>query len=98
MNNSAHTINPHFIPDPEQTSDRVYSNYVAVSHTGLDFTLTFLDVPPPTKKQIEDAKNNKPIATPMQCQVVVPNHLVPSLIEALQKQYETFTKSSQNNT
>ncbi len=83
-------VNPKFIPDSEKISERVYSNYVVVSHTGLDFTLIFLDVAPPNKEQFELAKKNKEVPAPVQCQIVLPNEVIPSLIEALKKQYEKY--------
>ena len=86
-------VNPKFIPDYEKASQRVYSNYVAISHTGLDFTLSFLDVPPPTKEQVQLAAKNQEIPVPLQCQVVLPNEVIPALIVALQEQLKKYEKN-----
>lgn len=89
---------PKFVPDFEKKSSRIYSNYVAISHTGLDFTLTFLDVMPPTKEQLDFVAKDEEVPVPLQCQVVLPNEVIPSLIGALQEQlkkYENKLKESQ---
>lgn len=83
-------IQPNFVPDMTRESNRVYSNYVSVTTTGLDFTLNFLDVLPPTKEQVAMAEKGQDIPSPLQCSVVVPNELIPSLIEALKTQNEKF--------
>lgn len=88
------TITPKFVVDPTQSSNRVYSNYVNVNHTGLDFTLSFLDIAPPNPEQVKMAEQGKEIPAPLQCAVVVPNELVPSLIRALQEQYDKYKKTS----
>ena len=94
MSNTKKIVNPKFVPDDTKKSSRVYSNYVSITHTGLDFTLNFLDVPPPNKENIEEYNKGKNIKAPLQCSVVVPNALIPLLINALNKQYEKFQKNT----
>lgn len=81
---------PKFVPDATQGSKRVYSNFASVNHTGLDFTISFADVPPPTKEQVDKVKKGEIIPVPLQCQIVVPNELVPALINALKEQYGKY--------
>ena len=83
---------PKFVPDPTQSSKRVYSNFARVGSTGLDFTISFSDVTPPTREQVEKAKKGEEILVPLQCEVVVPNDLVPALIDALREQYDRYQK------
>lgn len=85
--------NPKFVPNITQISRRVYSNFATVRSTGLDFTLSFADVTPPTKEDVEKANKGEEISVPLQCEIVVPNDFIPNLIGALQEQYERFQKS-----
>ncbi|NTU47300.1 hypothetical protein HGA88_06785 [Candidatus Roizmanbacteria bacterium] len=88
MEKTKNQLQPVFVPDYNTQSNRIYANYVTVANTGIDFTLTFLDVAPPSEEQVNLAKENKPIPTPVQCQVVLPSHIIQSLIEALNTQNE----------
>lgn len=90
-------ITPKFVPSTELQSSRVYANYVLVRHTGLDFTLSFMDVPPPTEEQVKLVEKGVTIPVPVQCDLVLPNELIPSFIHALQEQYEKFTKGKPKN-
>ena len=81
---------PKFVPDATQSSKRIYSNFASVSSTGLYFTISFADVPPATKKQVDKVKKGEEIQIPLQCQIVIPNDLVPALINALKEQYERY--------
>ena len=83
---------PRFISDSERINNRIYSNHIEVRNTGLDFTISFMDVPPPTKADLKLLRADKDIPVPLQCQVAIPNDLIPSLIEALQTNYEKFQK------
>lgn len=85
--NQEEQINPTFVPGYSEVSPRVYSNHVAVRTTGIDFTLYFMDIVPPTKEQVKKAEKAEPIEVPLQCEVVVPNDIIPSLIRALKAQY-----------
>lgn len=93
MSNTDKTV-PKFIPDPNQTSKRIYANFASVRSTGLDFTISFADVTPPTKEQVEKSKKGEEIPVPLQCEVVVPNDLVPALINALKEQYDRYEKEA----
>ncbi|MBU0999851.1 hypothetical protein KKE78_00445 [Patescibacteria group bacterium] len=90
---SGKTVKPKFIPDPNRTSPRVYANFAKVRTQGVDFTISFGDVLPPTKEEIEKAKRGEEISIPLQCEVVIPSSMVPSLIEALNLQYEKYDKA-----
>ncbi|PIZ09131.1 MAG: hypothetical protein COY56_00415, partial [Flavobacteriaceae bacterium CG_4_10_14_0_8_um_filter_34_31] len=93
MSKNDKNINPIFVADSTQKSSRVYSNYALVRHTGLDFTISFLDVPPPSEELLKIAENKKPVPVPLQCEIVLPNTLIPSLIDALKDQYDKYTKN-----
>lgn len=74
---------------------RVYANYLHVSRTSHDFMLVFADVEPPPQKELEKlAKRERPPkrvareARPV-VKIAVPTHLMPHLIQALQKVSET---------
>ncbi len=89
---------PQFVPDPDITSKRVYANFASVRSTGLDFTVSFADVLPPTKEQVTKAEKGEPISVPLQCEIVMPNDLVPALINALQEQYGRYQEKIKSTT
>jgi len=77
------------MPTKEIVSDRIYSNYVQVSHSLYDSTLTFCDIPPADSEQINaDILKSKKMNAPIQVEVVIPNSLVEPLIKALTESYE----------
>jgi hypothetical protein len=64
-----------------------YVNYIAVSHTPYDFTLTVTKIPsPPTPEQVELVKSGKPMPVEAILQIVIPPLLVDGLIKALADQ------------
>lgn len=87
-------VKPNFVPDYENNSKRIYANYITISHTGLDFTLSFLDVPAPSKEQVDLVVKGKDVPVPLQCQIVVPNDVIPGLINALQEQLDKHNEKS----
>ena len=75
------------IADHTLTSSRIYSNYVQVSVSPIDCTLTFCDVMGPQNE--EDAlKMQKTgcLPSPVKVVVVIPTQIVDGLIQALQTQ------------
>jgi len=75
------------IADPNITSSRVYANYVQVSISPIDCTLTFCDVIGPQNE--EDAlkmQKSGYLPAPVKIVLVIPNHVVDGLIQALQAQ------------
>ena len=75
------------IPDHTSSSPRVYANYVQVSISPIDCTLTFCDVIGPQSE--EDALKMQKTGTlpaPVKVVLVIPNPVVDGLIQALQAQ------------
>lgn len=60
----------------------------------VDFTISFGDILPPSKEDVEKAKKGEEISIPLQCEVVIPSSMIPSLIEALDSQYEKYDKAT----
>jgi hypothetical protein len=79
-----------------------YANFVLVSHTPYDFTLTVAKIPSPlTPEQAEAAKAEKPMAVDAMLQIVFPPLLMDGLIKALTIQKElharTVAQQEKNN-
>ncbi len=75
------------IADYGKSSPRVYANYVQVSVSPIDCTLTFCDVVGPTND--EEALRMQKTGTlpaPVRAVLVIPNQIVEGLIQALQAQ------------
>lgn len=71
-----------------------YVNYVAVSHTPYDFTLSVTKIPsPPTPEQIEIIKTGNPIPLEAILQIVMPPLLIDGLIKALVDQQTKYEKT-----
>jgi hypothetical protein len=77
------------IPDQNLHSPRVYANYVQVSISPIDCTLTFCDVMGPQSEE-EALKMQKTgtLPAPVKAVLVIPNQVVDGLIQALQAQRE----------
>ena len=75
------------IADHTITSSRVYSNYVQVSISPIDCTLTFCDVIGPQSEE-EALKMQKTgcLPAPVKVVLVIPTQIVDGLIQALQTQ------------
>jgi hypothetical protein len=79
-----------------------YVNYIGVSHTAYDFTLSVIKIPSPlTQELAEIAKSGKPMPLEPILQLVVPPLLVDGLIKALvdqkQKYEKTLARQVKNN-
>ena len=75
------------IPDQGLQSHRIYANFVQVSVSPIDCTLTFCDVTGPQNEE-EALKMQKTgcLPAPVKIVLVIPNHIVDGLIQALQAQ------------
>ena len=75
------------IADHSISSPRTYSNYVQVSVSPLDCTLTFCDVIGPQSEE-EALKMQKTgiLPAPVKAVIVIPTQIVDGLIQALQAQ------------
>ena len=75
--------------------ERVYANFVRVSHTAIDFTVTFCELPSPSELQeLEDkVKKTGVIEAPVVCRVALPIELMPILIETFRVNLSRFEES-----
>ncbi len=75
------------IPDPNLTSTRMYANYVQVSASPIDCTLTFCDViGPQSEEEALRIQKTGCQQAPIKVVVVIPTQIVDGLIQALQAQ------------
>lgn len=82
------------IPDHNQTSPRVYANYVQVSASPIDCTLTFCEViGPQTEEEALRVQKTGCLPAPVKVVLVIPNQIVDGLIQALQAQRDKQTKA-----
>jgi hypothetical protein len=71
-----------------------YVNYVAISHTAYDFTLSAIKIPSPlTQELVEATKSGKPMCLEPVLQLVLPPLLVDGLIKALLDQKEKYEQT-----
>ena len=80
------------IADSTLTSSRIYANYVQVSISPIDCTLTFCDVIGPQSEE-EALKMQKTgyLPAPVKVVLVIPTQIVDGLIQALQAQRDKQT-------
>ena len=77
----------HIIADGTRTSPRVYANYVQVSMSPVDCTITFCDViGPANDEEALRMQKSGSLAAPVAAVLVIPNQIVDGLILALQTQ------------
>ncbi len=75
------------IPDHAATSPRVYANYVQVSISPIDCTLTFCDViGPQSEEEALKMQKTGTLPAPVKAVLVIPAQVVDGLIQALQAQ------------
>jgi len=75
------------VPDHSLTSNRVYANYVQVSASSIDCTLTFVDViGPQSEEEALRIQKTGIMPSPVKAVIVVPNQILDGLIQALQEQ------------
>lgn len=83
-----------FHPEITESTPTYYSNFVQVSHTPYEFSLTFAKIPsPPNVDQIAMAQAGKPVKIESLMQIAIPVKLMPGLLEALLNQKELYEKS-----
>jgi hypothetical protein len=77
------------VADHALNSPRIYSNFVQVSMTPLDCTLTFCDViGPQSEEEALRIQKTGLLPSPVKAVLVIPNQIVDGLIQALQAQRE----------
>ncbi|MGD0308066.1 MAG: hypothetical protein ABSC02_02150 [Acidobacteriota bacterium] len=77
------------IADYSRTSPRVYANYVQVSMSPIDCTLSFCDVlGPMNDEEALRMQKTGTLPAPVRAVLVIPNQIVDGLIQALQAQRE----------
>lgn len=84
--------------DVKSGTPAYYVNYVAVSHTAYDFTLSVVKIPSPlTAELAEQVKAGKPMVFEPMLQITLPPLLIDGLINALvdQKQKHAVTLAQQ---
>jgi hypothetical protein len=75
------------IADQTLNSPRVYANYVQVSMSPIDCTLTFCDViGPQSEEEALKMQKTGTLPAPVKAVLVIPNQIVDGLIQALQAQ------------
>jgi hypothetical protein len=75
------------IADHSLTSTRIYSNYVQVSVSPIDCTLTFCDViGPQSEEEALKMQKTGTLPAPVKAVIAIPTQIVDGLIQALQAQ------------
>jgi hypothetical protein len=83
------------IPDHTLNSPRVYANYVQVSMSPMDCTLTFCDVMgPQSEEEALKVQKTAVLPSPVKAVLVIPNQIVEGLVQALQAQREKQSGAS----
>jgi hypothetical protein len=80
------------IADHSISSPRIYSNYVQVSVSPLDCTLTFCDViGPQSEEEALRMQKTGTLPAPVRAVLVIPTQIVEGLIQAIQAQRDKQT-------
>jgi hypothetical protein len=75
------------IPDHTVQSHRIYANYVQVSLSPIDCTLTFCDViGPQSEEEALRMQKTGTLPAPVKAVIAIPSGVVDGLIQALQAQ------------
>ena len=92
------SINFTVVPDEQDSVDRYYANFCAVSHTPFDFTLSFCEMQPLSEREIAEAPEGSTqiVKAPVKLKVVVPLQLVPALAAALQENLRIYQDAYSN--
>jgi hypothetical protein len=90
-------VNLKIIPTKDEISERIYSNFVSISHSEYDFTLTFCDINAPRDDQKSEIIKSKKIQAPIQAEITIPIMIVEPLIKALMINYDKYKKSQKVN-
>jgi hypothetical protein len=77
------------VPDQGMSSPRIYSNYVQVSVSSIDCTLTFCEIMgPQNEEEALKIQRTGVLPAPIKAVLVIPNQIVEGLIQALRVQME----------
>lgn len=89
----------HIIADYTKNSSRIYANYVQVTISPIDCTLTFCDVMGPQSEE-EALKMQKTgsLPAPVCAVMVIPTQIVDGLVQALQAQREKQSGTTTSST
>jgi hypothetical protein len=80
------------IADHTISSSRVYANYVQVSASPIDCTLTFCEViGPQSEEEALKMQKTGTLPAPVKAVIVIPTQVVDGLIQALQTQRDKQT-------
>jgi len=75
------------VADHKINSPRIYANYVQVSISPMDCTLTFCDViGPQSEEEALQVSKSGYLPAPVKAVLAIPTHIVDGLIQALQTQ------------
>ena len=75
------------VADPTLTSSRIYSNYVQVSASPVDCTLTFCEViGPQNEEEAATMQKNGILPAPVKAVIAIPMQILDGFIQALQAQ------------
>ncbi|HTY61987.1 MAG TPA: hypothetical protein VMG30_06985 [Acidobacteriota bacterium] len=87
------------IADHTLTSSRIYANYVQVSVSPVDCTLTFCDViGPQSEEEALRMQKTGTLPAPVKAVIAIPTQIVDGLINALQAQREKQTGGGKPST
>jgi len=75
------------VADHSLSSPRIYANYVQVSASPIDCTLTFCDViGPQSEEEALRMQKTGTLPAPVKAVIAIPNQIIDGLIQALQAQ------------
>ena len=75
------------VPDPHRSSARVYSNYVQVSASPVDCTLTFCEViGPQNEEEAREMRQKGILPAPVKAVIAIPMQILEGFIQALEAQ------------
>ena len=78
-------------PEVTENTPTYYCNYVSVTHSPYDFSLTLVRLPTSLKpEQIELVRKQKPLPIEAAFQIIVSPRLIPGLINALNEQRKKY--------
>jgi hypothetical protein len=87
------------VADHTLTSSRIYANYVQVSVSPVDCTLTFCDViGPQSEEEALRMQKTGTLPAPVRAVIAIPTQIVDGLINALQAQREKQTGGGKPST
>ncbi len=90
------TVKVTIVPYEKEIKDRIYSNYVVVRHTQVDFSMEFCEITPANEEEIKEVERTKQIRAYVRTKIALPTKLIPSLIQALEDNYKKYEQKFQN--